>query len=66
MHAKYEVSFCYASKIYIANVIGFNLPQMVFDINWAIFRIKVTFKGHMALTLVSLEKVLLIECTCHT
>ena len=23
MHAKYEVSFSYASKIYIANVIGF-------------------------------------------
>ena len=64
MHAKYEVSFSYASKIYIANVIG--LPQMVFDINWAISRIKVTFKGHMALTLVSLEKVLWIKCACHT
>ena len=35
---------------------------MVFDINWAIFRIRVTFKGHMALTLVSLEKVLWIKC----
>ena len=41
------------------------LPQMIFDINWVIFRKKVTFQGHMALPLVLLEKVLLVECACH-
>ena len=40
------------------------LSQMIFDINWAIFRIKVTFRGHITLTLMSLEKVLWVECAC--
>ena len=34
-----------------------DLSQMIFDINWAIFRIKETFEGHITLTLMSLEKI---------
>ena len=41
------------------------LSPMIFDINWAIFRIKVTFQGHITLTLMSLEKVLWVEGACN-
>ena len=33
------------------------LSQMIFDINWAILRIKLIFQGHITSTLMPLEKV---------